>query len=196
MAYCRHFPTFQVVSQPWDLNPVKMDFFLGLTYPLEALSVSMKKLYASLLFTVLFTACSTTPAVSEEAFNLDFKFGYGSNDNELNTFDDTYTKDMVMDDPITISLVLTDEELASIQAKIEELDVFTEPYVAPNGVSVMMSPCIHYSLEVQVSGSTQNDEWTCSNTSSNKAEFVNFMFDFIDSQEEVQALPEPQGGYM
>ncbi len=156
----------------------------------------MRKIYFGLFLSVLLVACSTNPQSSGEAFGIDFKFGYGPNDNELNTFDDTYTKDMVVDDPITVSLILSEDQIASIQAKVEELNVFTEPVVDPNGVSVIMAPCIHYSLEVQMAGSTQSAEWSCSDTSSDRAEFVQFMFDLIDAQEEVQALPEPQGGYM
>lgn len=156
----------------------------------------MKKIHLFLAIALFLTACAETAPIEDGNFDFAFRFGYGTNDNELNSFSDTYTKDMVLDDPITVPLILTEEELASIQEKIVTLDVFTDPVVDPNGVSVMMSPCIHYSLEVQVESSTQRTEWICSDTSTDRAEFVKFMFDLIDAQEEVQALPEARGGYM
>ncbi len=155
----------------------------------------MKKLFP-LLVALLLTACGTAYAPHVRDFNVDFKYGYSGTDNELNSFNDTYTKDMVMEDAITVPLMLSDEELASIQAKIEELDVFNEEIVDTNGITSATFPCIHYSLEIDKKGETQTAEWTCSDRGPKREEFVKFMFDLIDSHKEVQDLPEPQGGYM
>ena len=195
MAYCRHFPTFQAVSQhreAGEWTSFLYEFRLFTANP----TYFMKKIHLLCVLALILTACAETTPTQEEGFDFAFRFGYGTNDNELNSFSDTYTKDMVVDDPITVPLILSDEELASIQEKIVTLNVFTDPVVDPNGVNVMMAPCIHYSLEVQMGSTTQSKEWICSDTSTDRADFVKFMFDLIDAQEEVQALPEAQGGYM
>jgi len=44
--------------------------------------------------------------------------------NELNTFNQTYTRDMVIDPPLTVEFKLTDSELAAISRKIDELRLF------------------------------------------------------------------------
>jgi len=46
-------------------------------------------------------------------FNLIFKYGVTAR-NELNTFQGTYTKDMISDPSITVDLSLTEEELSRI----------------------------------------------------------------------------------
>jgi hypothetical protein len=42
--------------------------------------------------------------------------------NELNTFDQTFTKDMVMDPSVTVKMKLSDNELNSIYQKINNLN--------------------------------------------------------------------------
>jgi hypothetical protein len=54
-------------------------------------------------------------------FNLVFKYGVGAK-NELNTFDQTFTKDMVMDPSVTVKMKLSDNELNSIYQKINNLN--------------------------------------------------------------------------
>ncbi len=52
----------------------------------------------------------------ESNFNLIFKYGVGAK-NILDTFEATYTKDMVMDPPITVALPLSEEEMGQIYSE-------------------------------------------------------------------------------
>lgn len=56
-------------------------------------------------------------------FNLIFKYGIGMK-NELNTFEGTYTKDMIMNPSITIDFSLSDEELNKIYKRMIKMDFF------------------------------------------------------------------------
>ena len=63
-------------------------------------------------------------------FNLLFKYGVGAK-NVLDTFDNTYTKDMVIGSPITIRLYLSDEEIEQIRQKMFEIGFFSYPESFP-----------------------------------------------------------------
>lgn len=58
-------------------------------------------------------------------FNLVFRYGVGAK-NELNTFKQTFTRDMVNKRSITIKMKLSDEELVGIHQKLNEVDLFNE----------------------------------------------------------------------
>ena len=139
------------------------------------------------------TACSSSADVHARDFNFSFSYGYGEHDNELNSFYDTLTKDMVVDDPITVSLELSAEELKIIEDKIAELKPFENE--ASGDVWMISVPCAHYSLTVEYAETSGEAEWDCKDNGGNRAELVDFMTKFIEAQEEYQALPEARGGY-
>ncbi len=160
----------------------------------------MKKLL--LITALLLSACTSTTPISElppepepeRDFNFIFSYGYGLVPSELDTFNDTFTKDMIVDEPITVSMILSEEELKTIQEKIIELDLFTEP--VQGDIRMVMAPCASYALEVDFGNTTNEVEWNCENNLGGRATFVEFMYDFIEAKNEYKALPEPQGGYM
>jgi predicted PurR-regulated permease PerM len=63
---------------------------------------------------------------SQNVINIIFKYGTGAR-NELNTFEGTYTKDLVLDNTITTRMILSQEELRQIQQRITEMDLFSFP---------------------------------------------------------------------
>jgi hypothetical protein len=125
-------------------------------------------------------------------FNFVFTYGFG---NILNTFEGTYTKDMVMDKDITIPLVLTNEELIQIYNKIVELDIFnvTKPLFSVGSVT----PCWNYRLKAIVNREEKNGEWSnC--TGEFPSEIItlgSLIRNIIESRSEYKKLPEPRGGY-
>ena len=101
----------------------------------------------ALVAALLGTGC-VAPPPSPSNFNLIFKYGVGAK-NELNTFEGTYTKDMVMDPSITVNLSLSKEELDRIYKKIVEINFFGYPdqfsVFVPPGQSVgMVTPYYSY----------------------------------------------------
>ncbi|MFA5855579.1 MAG: hypothetical protein WC846_04905 [Candidatus Gracilibacteria bacterium] len=123
--------------------------------------------------------------------NFIFSYGVGGK-NEINTVQGTFTKDMIVEASIQISLDLSDEEIQSVLDKIEELNLKEDPI---RDSVYVVSPCESYSLDLTFSSLNTSMEWDCENMSEDRMEFVNFMMKLIDSQEEIKALPEPQAGY-
>ncbi len=139
---------------------------------------------------------SPSPTPQSTTFNLIFKYGVGAK-NELNTFTQTYTKDMVMDPSVTIKLKLTDNELAGIYQKLNDLKLFSESTKPVEG-NVMVTPCSSYYLKVQINSKQKELSWNnCRGRISDKfQQFTSYLIQIIESKEEYKKLPEPQGGYL
>ena len=139
---------------------------------------------------------SPKPIPQSTIFNLIFKYGVGAK-NELNTFAQTYTKDMVMDPSVTIKFKLTDNELAGIYQKLNDLKLFNESTKPLEG-NVMVTPCSSYYLKVQINSEQKELSWNnCRGRISDKFQrFTNYIIQIIESKEEYKKLPTPQGGYL
>ena len=138
-------------------------------------------------------------------FNLIFKYGVGAK-NELNTFEGTYTKDMIMDPPITVKLYLSQEEVDRIYQKMVEIDFFSYPdkffvSVPPGEVVGMVTPFLSYYFKVEYDSKTKElwweDEIIKEDEKAEKLrELIKFIRDIIESKEEYKKLPSPRGGYL
>lgn len=145
---------------------------------------------------------STTPTPSSSStpqsttFNLIFKYGVEAK-NELNTFAQTYTKDMVMDPSITTKFKLTDSELAGIYQKLNDLKLFNES-TKPIERNVRITPCSSYYLKVQTNSEQKELSWdNCRGRISDKfQQFTNYVIQIIESKEEYKKLPTSLGGYL
>ena len=138
------------------------------------------------------------PAGEPADFNLIFKYGVGAK-NELNTFDQTYTKDMVLDPSITIEFNLTDSELAGIYQKINDLKLLENNEEPTEGnMAVLRTPCSSYYLKVQINSTQKELFWdNCQGKISDRfQQFTNYVIQIIESKEEYKKLPIPQGGYL
>ena len=84
--------------------------------------------------------------------NLTFKYGVTTR-NVLNTFDCTYTKDLILDPPTTTSLKLTINEIDSIYNKMKQINFFNYPdilYVHVTGDTIsMINPYSTYYFYVE-----------------------------------------------
>ena len=136
------------------------------------------------------------PASEPTNFNFIFRYGVGAK-NELNTFTQTYTKDMVMDPSVTIKFKLTDNELMDIYQKILNLKLFdkNEKQAEEN---VDVTPCLSYYLKVQINSIQKELSWdNCHGKIGDKfQQFTNYIVPIIESKEEYKRLPAPKGGYL
>jgi hypothetical protein len=148
---------------------------------------------------VVFKQSSTPPqnppAGEPTNFNLIFKYGVGAK-NELNTFDQTYTKDMVIDPSVTVKMVLSNNELNNIYQKINDLKLFNES-TEPEG-NMMVTPCSSYYLKVQINSEQKELSWDdCRGRISDKfQQFSSYIIQIIKSKDEYKKLPAPKGGYL
>jgi hypothetical protein len=132
-------------------------------------------------------------------FGLIFRYGICRSPqwNELNTFKETYTKDMVMDPAITTKLKLSETELSGIREEIEHLKLFGGSKAQPEQ-RMRRTPCSCYYLRVQADSDQNELSWNnCHGEISDKLqEFTHFMIKLIESKSEYQKLPKPRGSYI
>ncbi len=144
---------------------------------------------------VLFKSFNTASQTAMPAdFNLVLNYGVGAK-NELNTFDNTYTKDLVMDPSVTVDFKLTDDELYNIYKKMIDLGVLEITDTAEEGMFV--TPCSSYYLKVQQNSVQKEMSWdNCSGRIDDRLqEFTDYVVSIIESKEEYQELPDATGGY-
>lgn len=145
------------------------------------------------------------PAVSD--FDFVFKYGYGAVPvNELDTFNGTYTKDMILEPSITVNLTLTPEEKTQIRQKMEEIDFFSYPdryevIVPPGSPGSMVTPYPSYYFMVKDGTIIKELLWGDSirNADAQATELrrlIAFIQNIIESKEEYKRLPPTKGGYM
>lgn len=133
-------------------------------------------------------------------------FAYGvERRNVLNTFEGTYTKDMIMDPPLTINMTLSGEELDAIYAKMLDIDFFNYPgefRVPPrDGVSEIITPYSSYYFKVQYDSEVKELSWEDNNTIENEdaqklRELISLIREIAETREEYIKLPPPRGGYL
>jgi len=156
-----------------------------------------------LLFTGVI-GCEKQPT-KESGFNFIFKYGIAGR-NTLDTFQATFTKDMVMDPAITVKLTLTPEEKDTIYQKMLEIDFFNYPdkfsVDVPEGeVKTEVTLYSTYFFRVEYGQRTKellwHDKYTNLDIPGNKLmELITLIRNIVESKEEYKKLPEPKSGYM
>jgi hypothetical protein len=131
-------------------------------------------------------------------FNLLLRYGVGAK-NELNTFEGTYTKDMVLDPPITIKLTLSDAELEQIRQKMVEIGFFDYPESFPLRDS-SITPRTDYYIKVKNDSSIKEVSWNSNsllenNIQNNLWQLVDLIKNIVEQKPEYEALPPARGGY-
>lgn len=145
------------------------------------------------------------PSIQRPAnFELILNYGVGAK-NVVNTVDDTFTKDMIIDPSITTTLVLAPHDLDLIYQKMVEInffayaDTFAIPIASgcPGGG---IAPSMSYAFEVVAGDQTKTLEWndsiTNQNTQADKLrDLIKLIVTIIESKQEYKELPEARGGY-
>lgn len=141
---------------------------------------------------------------AEPVFNLVFRYGMEAN-NELDTFKGTYTKDMLMDSPFKVNMVLTMEDLNKIYQKMMQIGFFDYPdkffVTIPAGENASeVAPHFNYYFKVEHDSKVKELWWEDKIVSNDlKAEelrgLIKLIRDIIESKQEYKELPHPRGGY-
>ncbi|CAG9621503.1 hypothetical protein [Sutcliffiella rhizosphaerae] len=156
-----------------------------------------------MILTVLISACSSLekkevfPEVMPDDFSFILKYGFEARD-ILNTIDHTYTKNMVLDEDITIDLELSNEEIEAIYMKIKEIDLLASADKASDVSCV--DPYERNEITLTINGEVYERKWItskCDKRADDKLkEFTDFIsYDIIRGKEEVKQLPATRGGY-
>jgi hypothetical protein len=133
---------------------------------------------------------------SNNPVNIVFKFGTGAR-NELNTFNGTFTKDLVRDGTITTRLILSQEELSQIQKRLSDIGFFNYPETFPSQGAV--TPQLDYYIKVQNGSTVKEVTWYGDSLSDTRTEDLqqlsSFLTDMIMEKIEYKLLPTANGGY-
>ena len=161
------------------------------------------------LFVIAGCARATTPitpgTTTPADFNLVFKYGITAR-NTLDTYEGTYTKDMIMDPSITIELRLSREDMDKIYQKMLQIDFFSYPdtfaiAVTPGESVSEVTPYSTYFFKVTYASHTRELLWhdkivRKDEKAERLKELIDLIRGIIESKEEYKKLPEPRGGYL
>jgi len=145
---------------------------------------------------LIFRQINLWPQNPPADFNFIFRYGVGAK-NEMNTFNQIYTKDMVMDQPVSIGLNLTDDEIVGVYKEMNDLKVFSINE-ASTEKNVMVTPCSSYYFKVQIGSLVKELSWDgCQGKINDKLQrFTDYIIKIIEAKEEYKKLPAPKGGYL
>jgi len=133
---------------------------------------------------------------SNNPVNIVFKFGVAER-NELNTFNGTFTKDLIMDGTITTRLILPQEELSQIQKRLSDIGFFDFPDTFPSRGAV--TPREDYYIKVQNGSTVKEVTWYSDSMSDTRTENLRQLYslltDKIMEKIEYKLLPPAKGGY-
>jgi hypothetical protein len=141
----------------------------------------------------------------EPDFNLIFKYGVMAR-NKLDTFQGTYTKDMVMDPPITVELSLSEGEREIIYQKMVEIEFFSYPdefsvSVPPGELVGIVTPYASYYFKVEYNSQIKELRWEDEITNPDEKaerlrELIKLIREIVESKGEYKELPEPTSAYL
>jgi hypothetical protein len=152
---------------------------------------------------LIIIGCSKTIIEPDPQFlKIHFYYGFG---NELNTFEQTYTKDLVQDGYVTVDFWLTEAEQESIRNKLQVVDFFNFPdtlnyQIDSDSIMVSINPDPGWQF-LHVADENRNKivHWRYPLPEENEfvpalVELKNLIIDLIEAKPEYQALPPPRGG--
>ncbi len=161
-------------------------------------------LFVVLVAALVSLSCSDNgTAPDARRFNASLKFGVNAR-NELNTFQDTFTKDLILDGSVTTRLVLSQADLDSLEARFLSIDIFSYPdtFVAQHTDTVaVVTPHTTYILKLTRDDRQKVLYWEDALISSDpRSTDLRSMFDFVrtlvEGKPEYKSLPPARGSYL
>ena len=138
----------------------------------------------------------------EQIIKIHYKYDFA---NEINTFNKTCTKDLVLGGVITMDYWFQLEEQDTIIKVIEEIDFFNLPdtlsYQPEDSISVVIEPDPGIqSLRINYNNQDKTVYWYIVNSFPSEYEIIlritTLLEEILHSDPEYQSLPEPIGGYI
>jgi len=152
---------------------------------------------------LIIAGCSKTITEPDpQLLKIHLYYGFG---NELNTFEQTYTKDLVLDGYVTVDFWLTEAEQESISNKLDAVDFFSFPdtliyQMGSDSIMVRIEPDPGWQfLRVSDEDRDKIVYWRYPLPEGNEfvprlVELKNLIIDIIESKPEYKKLPAAKGG--
>lgn len=165
------------------------------------------KWFLSLLAVLVLCACTPSTSAAHLPYpdqNFAFSFEYGScNCDILDTYNGTFTKDMIVDPAVTIPFQLSDSQTTEIYQKMVEIGFFEYPDnfsipIPKNGIVGIVTPAMRYQITVRNGDLTKTLLWVDEiiDPTMSEAENLRSLFwliiNMIQNSEEYKQLPEPR----
>lgn len=160
----------------------------------------MRMLICFAIFFFLLSGCSTTTDVEkthdEQSVKIHLQYGFVD---ELNTFEGTFTKDLVMDGSITVEFWLSKKDQESIRELAEEVSFFSIPntILAMPGVGMDPNPSPDM-LRIKFEEIVNTVEWSYPKDPENAnfdkvIELSEHIMSIVKKSEIYKSLPEARG---
>ncbi len=159
----------------------------------------------ALVIALLGTAGCNDQTSGESDFKIIFKYGVMAR-NELDTFEGTYTKDMVEGPPAMTKLRLSKEEMDRIYQKMVEIDFFNYPdrfsISAPPNIPIGgVTPYSSYYFKVEYNSQIKELWWEDNiiyedEKADRLRELIKLIRDIVESKEEYKELPPRRSLYL
>jgi hypothetical protein len=159
-------------------------------------------LAVSLLF---LCACSDVGGSAEtREFNLSLRYGILAR-NQLNTFQNTITKDLVLDGTVTVPFVLAASNLDSIEARMQQIGFFGYPDTvavrSADNITATVDPACIYEFSVFSHGRWKALYWlngivTADSQAVKLRDLIAFIQEIVESTPEYKQLPPARGAYL
>ncbi len=162
----------------------------------------ISKIFITLIFIIIVSCSSLNDSMDEQYINIHMHYGF---QNEVNTFTDKLTKDLVLDGTITVDFSFTTEEQFRIEEMIYLYNFYSLSdsirYIPIDSISAVESP----NPGIQFLRVKHNDKdkivyWSYPLPNNNEGksilEIYNFIREIIESKPVYQNLPESKGGYL
>jgi hypothetical protein len=137
-------------------------------------------------------------------FNVKLNYGIGAR-NELNTFRNSLTKDLILDGTISAALVLSESDLHLIRDKTTEVGFFSYPdtfvAVPRDSLTVLISPTPLYDFEIKYNSTVKRVHWHDNVLTSDRRavqlrDLIALIRRIVESKPEYRRLPPARGSYL
>lgn len=134
-----------------------------------------------------------------EDFNFSIQFGIGKK-NEINTFDGTFTKDLISAGTVTTDIPFSEEEMDLIYEKMKGINILESKQLIPETIDCAVEPAGEDEWKVLINGETIRhsvSEAYCEPTDDAKQllELRDTILDLIKEKDSYKELPDAEGGY-
>lgn len=140
------------------------------------------------------------PKEMPEDFNFSLSFGYGEvNKNEINTYDNSVTKDLIMKGTAKTDALFSQDEMQSIYEKMREINIMEIDGFSQQ-VGCSKTPSNTDSWKITINGDRKTFSWTdedCSVSNDEKQllDLRTYIQQIVNGKDAYKALPEAEGGY-
>ena len=159
----------------------------------------VKIFFLSLASIIAYSSCKNSLIEPDIQFvQIDFKYNFKD---ELNTFENYYQKDLVIDGVIRVNFWLTQEEQDNIIQKLEETNYFTLPDTILNTAPVEVTPNWTQLLKIKYGNKEHTVVWNYIVKEYQTEQYIKllelakYIKQVIESKPEYKKLPARNGGY-